>query len=615
MLPGDGLLTAAALAVLLPGPVPDLGLPRADSVSVRLSEYSDGRPIVLVFLGVDCPLAGLYGPRLRELSGRLGAHGIRMLAVFPDPDDTLAAIATFARDHRLPFPCVADPGHRLADAVRASRTPEAFVLDVARRVRYRGRVDDQYQPGGADRGRPTREDLFEAAREVAAGQAVSVPLTAAVGCVIDRQRVARATPAVTYTRDIRPVLRDHCESCHRPGEIGPFPLQTYVDARRRGETIAEAVADGRMPPWHANPRHGRFRNDRSLSEHQKSLIAEWVRLGCPEGVPTALVPAPAGAGHWAIGTPDAIYSTPRFEVPDAGIIDYQHFHIDPGLMHDAWIRAVEVRPGNRRVVHHCNVFLQPPDSTDPAELYSIGPLRSRNLIAWAPGGGPVRFPLGMAKRFPAGFRLHFIVHYTPVGTPQTDRTELAVQFVSPAEVRQEVATQLLEDLELTIPPHAAQHRVEHVWRTDRDVVLLSLFPHMHLRGRSFRYEAEFPGGSREVLLDVPAFDTNWQHRYELVEPRRLAAGTTIRCTAVYDNSAENPANPDPKATVRAGEQITDEMFNAFFDIALVDQDLAAESAAKVAAAEREAAGRRRRTWLTVGCAVAAVAWAVRMRRK
>jgi hypothetical protein len=142
-----------------------------------------------------------------------------------------------------------------------------------------------------------------------------------------------------------------------------------------------------------------------------------------------------------------------------------------------------------------------------------------------------------------------------------------------------------------------------------------MFPHMHLRGRSFRYEAEFPGGAREVLLDVPAFDTNWQHRYELVEPRRLPAGTTVRCTAVYDNSAGNPANPDPTAMVRAGEQITDEMFNGFFDIALADQDLAAESAAKAAAAERESAGRRRLTWLMAVCAVAAVAWAVRMWRK
>jgi hypothetical protein len=615
MLPGAALLAAVALALLPPGPVPDLDLTDSNGVRVRLSEHADGRPFAIVFLGVDCPVARLYAPRLREMAGRLGLEKVRILAVFPDPGDTPAAVATFAGEHRLPFPCVADPGLRLADAVRAMRTPEAFVLDAGRRVQYRGRVDDQYQPGGADRGRPTREDLFEAAREVAAGRPVSVPVTAAVGCVIDRRRAGHAPPSVTYARDIRPILRDHCVSCHRPGEIGPFPLLTYADARRRAGTIAEAVADGRMPPWHADPRHGRFRNDRSLSDRQKALIAEWCRLGGPEGEPTESLAPPAEPGRWAIGTPDAIYTTPRFEVPEAGIIDYQHIHVDPGLTHDAWVRAIEVRPGNRRVVHHCNVFLQPPESTDPTELYSTGPLRSRNLIAWAPGGGPVRFPPGMAKRFPAGFRLHFIVHYTAVGTRQTDRTELGIQFCPAGEVRQEVATQLLDDLDLTIPPHAVGHRVERSWRAERDVVLLSLFPHMHLRGRSFRYEAEFPDGAREVLLDVPAFDTNWQHRYELIEPRRLAAGTTLRCTAVYDNSAGNPANPDPTATVRAGDQITDEMFNAFFDIAVADQDLAAESAAKVAAAERAAAGRRRLVWLMAMCAVAAVAWAVRQWRK
>ena len=244
-------------------------------------------------------------------------------------------------------------------------------------------------------------------------------------------------------------------------------------------------------------------------------------------------------------------------------------------------------------------------------MFETGPLGSSNLIAWTPGSGAVQLPPGMAKLIPARSRLHFIVHYMPIGTRQTDRTELGLKLCPPSEVRQEVATKLLDDEHLTIPPHVAQHRVEKIWRAEKDVLLLSMFPHMHLRGKSFRYEAEFPDGGREVLLDVPAYDFNWQHRYELVEPRRLPAGTVIRCVAVYDNSAGNPANPDPTATVREGQQSTDEMFNGFFDIAVADQDLASE---KTGTDRFDA--RRRIALVVAGLgAVVALLWAVRIWRK
>jgi hypothetical protein len=214
----------------------------------------------------------------------------------------------------------------------------------------------------------------------------------------------------------------------------------------------------------------------------------------------------------------------------------------------------------------------------------------------------------MAKCIPAGWRLHFIVHYTAVGTPQTDRTELALQFLPEGEVRKEVATKILQDADLAIPPHAARHQVEHTWTVDRDYLLLSLLPHMHLRGKSFRYSAEYPDGSSEVLLDVPAYDFNWQHRYEFAEPKRIPAGTVLRCSAVYDNSAANPFNPDPAATVRTGEQSADEMFNGYFELVLADQDMVAERAA----AERK---RTRSQWMLASAGGFAGLWGVRLWRK
>lgn len=327
-----------------------------------------------------------------------------------------------------------------------------------------------------------------------------------------------------------------------------------------------------MPPWHADPRYGRFSNDARLSDLEKSRILDWARGGAPEGDPADSPPPPVLSDGWNIPGPDMVLSMPApFTVPARGVVDYQYFEVDPGFREDRWIRGAEIRPGNRRVVHHCNVFLKAPGSRN--DIDTPGELGSYCLAATTPGALPWLLPTGMAKRIPAGWRLVFVVHYTPVGTVQKDQTQIGLLFDDPATVRKEVATNLLFDPDLRIPPHVADHRVERSRRFDEDVLLLSMFPHMHLRGRSFRYEAIFPDGRSEILLDVPRYDFNWQNRYELAEPRRLPAGTVLRCVAHYDNSAGNPANPDPGATVRAGKQSWDEMFNGYYDIALADQDL------------------------------------------
>ena len=600
-----GLVLAALLAER---PIANFELQDTAGNAVRFSAVTAGRPTVVVFLGVDCPMAQLYSIRLKELAGQFPPGSVGFLAINSNYRDDLTSMVAFLRDHPLGFPYAKDSDGRIADRFGATRTPQAFVLDAHRRIRYRGRIDDQYAPGGKNRGKPTRADLAEAVRDLLAGRPVTVPHTECTGCFISRQRPRKPPPPVTYSRDIGPILASKCRACHRPGEVGPFALLSYADARSHAETIAEVVGNGTMPPWHAAPAHGRFANERRLSTEQKQLIAEWVRLGCPEGAPLPEEEMPVTAG-WRIGTPDAVYRIPHeFAVPAEGIIEYQNFIVDPGLTTEAWVRAAEVRPGNRRVVHHCSVFLVPPTVTDDEEFFETGELGSSNLIAFTPGSDPLRLPDGMAKRIPAGWRLRFIVHYTAIGTPQTDRTELALQFLDPAAVRKEVATKLLQDPDLAVPPHAADHRVEQTWTADRNYLLLSMLPHMHLRGKSFRYTAEYPDGTSEVLLDVPAYDFNWQHRYELTEPKRLPTGTVIRCSARYDNSAANPFNPDPTVTVRAGLQSADEMFNGYFDIALADQDMPAERAAADSA-------RVRARWTLAGTVGLTGLWGVHLWRR
>ncbi len=537
----------------------------------QLNDWHGKQLLVVAFLGVECPLSRLYGPRLAELSRAFASRSVGFVAIDANQHDAPGDLLRYLREQPLPFPFLKDPGNTVADQFGAERNPEVFVLDERRIVRYRGRIDDQYTPG-VQRSSPGRRDLVIALEELLAGLRVSQPLCPASGCRISRIRKPPAHGPITYGRDIAPMLQKHCQCCHRPGEIAPFSLISYKDAAAWAATIREVVADRRMPPWHADPRYGKFANDPSLSEREKELLFAWIDSGCPQGNPDeSKLPAPVFAEGWRIPAPDQVVTMPHpFTVPAEGTIDYQYFVVDPSFREDRWIQAAEVRPGNRAVVHHCNVWLQPPDCN---EIQVQGELESCWLVTFVPGHSPLLLPEGMAKRVPAGWRLVFGMHYTAVGSVQTDQTSVGLKFADPRTVKKEVATRAMIDLALCIPPRVAEHRVTQTWQMNRDVLVLALFPHLHLRGKSFRYEAIYPDGTSEILLDVPRYDFNWQHRYELAEPKRLPAGSLLRSTAVYDNSADNPLNPNPDAEVHEGPQSWDEMFRGYFDVALAEQDL------------------------------------------
>jgi peroxiredoxin len=550
--------------------VPDFALPDCQGTVRKMSDWRDRELIVVVFLGVDCPLARLYAGRLEELASTFGPRGVAFVGIDSNRHDSIEAIERFGRDHRVSFPLLKDADATAADCFGATRTPEVFVLDRERVVRYRGRIDDQYSVEGR-RGEPTRRDLAVAVEELLAGRRVEKSATPTSGCLIDRQPATSARTPVTFCRDIAPILQQRCQRCHRPGQVAPFPLLSYEDAAGWAEMIREVVRERRMPPWNANPSYGRFANDPSLTERERCLIDDWVEAGAPEGDAAELPPPVRFAEGWTIPEPDAVVAMPeRFTVPAQGVLENQWFTVDPGFREDKWVRAAEIRPGNRKVVHHCTVYLQAPQVDEPVEQGALG---SFCLAAMAPGTPPLLLPDGMAKKIPAGWKLVFDLHYTPIGSVQTDQTSIGLVFADPKLVRQEAATKVLRDDDLAIPPHARDHRVEHSHRFEEAAVLLAFFPHMHLRGKSFRYEAVYPGGTSEVLLDVPRYDFNWQHRYELAEPKRVPAGTFLRCVAHYDNSVDNPFNPDPNVTVRTGLQSTREMFNGYFEWALADQDL------------------------------------------
>jgi peroxiredoxin len=536
-----------------------------------LADGKDQALIVVAFVGTECPLATQYAGRLVELAAQYKERGVSVIAIDSNQQDSLAEMTHFERVQKIEFPLLKDPGNVVADQFGAERTPEVFVLDKERRVRYHGRIDDQFTYG---RQRPKAQQnyLVDAIDQLLAGKEVATPETDVVGCYIGRVLKPQANSPVTYSNQIARIFNKRCVECHRAGEIGTFALTNYEEAVGWAEMIEEVVREERMPPWNANPAHGKFINDARLSDEDKQLIHQWVAAGAPEGDRKQLPEPPKFIEGWRIPQPDqVVYMTENaYKVPARGEVKYQYFVVDPGFKEDKWIQAAECRPGNRAVVHHIIVGIVPPGRKSGS---SGGNLDSDWLTATAPGARPLLLPTGMAKFIPAGAKLVFQMHYTPNGTAQEDRSCVGLVFADPKTVKREVATHKAANNHFTIPPGEGKHRVEADYRFREDSIMLAMFPHMHLRGKAFRYEATYPDGKKEVLLDVPQYDFSWQHAYAFAEPKRMPAGTRIHCTAYFDNSDENLANPDPKASVRWGDQTWEEMMIGYFDITLADQDL------------------------------------------
>ena len=334
--------------------------------------------------------------------------------------------------------------------------------------------------------------------------------------------------------------------------------------------IEEVVRENRMPPWHADAPQGHFKNDIRLTTEEKNLIYKWVAAGAPEGDKSKLPEPKQFIDGWAIGKPDQIIKMRKrpFEVKATGTIDYKYFRVDPGFEKDMWVKAAECRPGNRSVVHHIIVGIAGQGEFGGRRRGVHGRPESEWVSATAPGAPPTIFPPGYAKRIPAGSKLIFQMHYTPNGTATSDLSQIGLVFADPSEVKHEVLTQMVVYERLRIRPGDSDYRVNASKRFDQDVELLSMFPHMHYRGKSFKYYVKQPGHEYEELLNVPNYDFNWQNSYDLAETIVLRKGAKMRCSAVFDNSDKNLANPDPKQLVRWGDQTDDEMMIGYFNVAI-----------------------------------------------
>jgi type 1 glutamine amidotransferase/mono/diheme cytochrome c family protein len=423
-------------------------------------------------------------------------------------------------------------------------------------------------------------------------------------------RAAARTPPTdvpTWSKDVAPIVQKHCQTCHRPGEAGPFPLLTYQDARRRADKIRAAVADRVMPPWFADPHYGTFSNAMGLSASERDAILRWADGGVPEGDPRHL-PAPIEwVDGWGIGQPDMVVELPQpFDVPAHGVVEYQHVIVPTHFTEDRWIQAAEVRPSERSVVHHLIAFVREPKSnwfrSQPAGVFftapkvstdhetEVGALPSDFLVGYAPGQPPEVLEPGQGKLIKAGSDIVFQLHYTPHGHAVRDRTRLGIVFAKRPPNERVLTVSAVNDT-FRIPPGHPDYRVDASFEVGADVTLASLHPHMHGRGKDFEYRAVFPDGRTDILLRVPRFDWHWQQWYTLAHPIRLPKGTRIDCTAHFDNSAANPEAADPTKEVRWGDQSWDEMMigfiNLVFDASMpVDRLFAKKPKAEIAAGTR-----------------------------
>ena len=388
-----------------------------------------------------------------------------------------------------------------------------------------------------------------------------------------------ATP--TFSKDVAPILYKNCSTCHRQGEIAPMSLLTYENARPWARAIREQVALGNMPPWHASAPRGTFSNDRRLSDEDKDTLIRWADAGAPKGDPKDLPPAPKFVDGWEIGTPDAVISMPKeFDVPASGTVAYQFFEAPTNFTEDKWVQAIEVRPGTRSVVHHVLVFCREPGSRrSSASFRPVGPrvpgapqqdASSHNggardpgmpgsLIATtAPGTNAMIYKPGTALLIKAGASFFFQVHYTSNGEAARDRTSVGLVFAK-TPPQQEIRNSAFINAMFVIPAGAGDQTVESAIQFTEDVHITALFPHTHLRGKSWEYRLVYPDGRSEVVLSVPKYDFNWQTYYVFTKPLAVPSGSRLEATAHYDNSTANKWNPDPNVAVRWGPQTWEEM--------------------------------------------------------
>lgn len=599
---GLALLTIWGVMPATGNPKPPTPKPAASLKELTFADLSGkvyGNPslaarkaTVFLFVSGQCPISNVYTPRFAAFAAACAPRNVQVFGVYSDRQESPQDAAKHARLHGLAFPIVKDKNNALADRLGATMTPEVVIVDAAGTVRYRGRFDDN-----AVSTKVATHDAADALDAVLDGKPVAHPQQVAFGCAIRRA----ASPALavagapTYAREVAPILRAKCENCHRPGQVAPFSLQNYTQASAWASDIKKYTQNRQMPPWKPAPGYGEFQDEAhiNLTDAERVTLAKWADAGAPLGN-AKQIPPPAhfSTQEWKLGQPDVILEPDRdFHLAADGDDVFRNYVVKTNFTEDKWIAAVECQPGNKAVVHHIVNYIDARHNADAmlakthdgepgfASFGGPGFVPSGLLSGWAPGNDPHFLPEGIGTKVPKGSNIVIQVHYHKNGQSQTDRPKIGLYFAR-TPVDKEAFLNLTINFAFRVPAGDSHYETTALTRIKQDCHLLSVMPHMHLLGRSMKIWAKLPDGTEKPLVWIKDWDYNWQATYMLKEPMALPKGTELHVIADYDNSSDNPRNPNrahPK-DVTWGEQTTDEMCVAFYALTRDNEHLVSQPA-------------------------------------
>jgi peroxiredoxin len=547
--------------------------------SHELYYSSDMKAVVLMVHGNGCPIVRQAVPALREIRDRYQSQGVEFLLLNSNLQDKRDDVAAESKEFNVDFPILLDQAQLIGEQLGVVRTSEVFVIDPKGwKLVYRGPMDDRLS---YEKQRPaSKHYLTDALDAVIAGKPVKVSKADGVGCLVNfPERDLKTSHAqISYSRQIAPMLIEKCTACHQTGGVAPWAMTRYDVVKGFAPMIREVVRTQRMPPWHADPHYGEWQNTRALSDDQRKLLVHWIEAGAPRGSgPDPLTSVKPDTNEWKHGKPDLIVEVPAYDIPATGVIEYQYPKVKNPLGRDVWITAVEIHPGAKQAIHH--IIAQDPVVLNGQQRGGNG---GGNLAGFAPGMSPIVYPADTGVLFPKDADFVFQMHYTPNGKAVTDHSKIGFYFrEADNPPKYPLRLTALTDFRFQIPPGAKEYGTTVSRDITRDMLVYNFMPHSHLRGKSGTMSVVYPDGKQEILLNVPKYDFNWQTVYEYKEPKKIPAGSKLVWNFNWDNSTQNPGNPDPTKSVKWGDQTFEEMGIGFVRFRYLDEEVGKPAPAQV----------------------------------
>jgi mono/diheme cytochrome c family protein len=573
------LLALPALALSPDQHVENFELLDHAGVSHELYYLSDAKAVVFMVQGNGCPIVRNALPELKAIRDTYSAKGVEFLMINSNMQDNRTTIANEAKEFSMDIPILVDDTQLIGEALGVVRTGEVFVIDPKTwRIVYSGPLNDRltYEKQKAE---AKNHYLVDALDNMLAGEAVKVIGAHPVGCLInlpgneDKHRAAHEQ--ISYSETIAPIIHDNCVTCHRAGGMGPFAMTDYNIIKGFSPMIREVLRTKRMPPWHADPHYGEFSNDRSLSNQQIQDLVHWIEAGSPRGEgPDPLALDDRVWPKYRMGEPDFVINVPTTDVPATGVVEYQYKMVDNPLDKDVWVAGTEVIPGDYQALHHV-IGMFGKMNPDPDAKRRFIPMGG--MGGYAPGTNAGVYPDGAGTFLPKDAKFSFQMHYTTYGKATVDATEIGV-FLHKEKPYHIMQGQFIANSDIHIPANTKRHTETKEYTFKKDALLYSMLPHSHFRGIASDFVAIYPDGTTEMLLSVPNYDFNWQTDYSFKEPKVMLKGTKIIHSTTYDNSSQNPSNPDPTIDVYWGEQTFQEMLFASFSFRYLKEDETPEEA-------------------------------------